>query len=215
MNSDSHKNYFETAYRTGTDIWSQIPYAQKGGLLLEKLSSGAMILDIGSGRGTFAFHLAKLGFKVIGLEYVKQIVEVANAEVKNLGLQGKVAFMHGNALEIPLADASFDAVTDFGLLHHLHNEDYEKYKNEVNRVLKPGGYYLNVSLSKQTKTFFEFSPKASADGEFEKEGLHYKFFSDEEIANIFESNFKIISQKVETIPDHNNWSYISTLLQKK
>ena len=70
------------SYATGSDDWSRLPFSMKGGELVQSLPQGAMVLDVGSGRGHFPFELAKDGFKVIGLDIVKSIVDKNNEEVK-------------------------------------------------------------------------------------------------------------------------------------
>jgi SAM-dependent methyltransferase len=49
----------------------------------------------------------------------------------------------GNAMNIPIADATFDFVINIALLEHL--EYPEKAVAEMHRVLKPGGYLYTVT----------------------------------------------------------------------
>jgi ubiquinone/menaquinone biosynthesis C-methylase UbiE len=214
MDYHEHKKYFETAYRTGSDTWPRMPIELQGVKLMERLPQGALILDIGSGRGLFAKHMADMGFRVIGIDFEGGIVKKANAEIKGWGLDGKLKFMEADTFDIPFADGSFDGACDFGLLENLYKEDWAKYANEVARILKPGGFYLNVSISRETKDFFEFTPKASADGDFEKYGIHYHFFKQEEIKNIFQNKLNVVSQENTPIKKPRNMILLETLLQK-
>jgi ubiquinone/menaquinone biosynthesis C-methylase UbiE len=195
MEYHDHKKYFEIAYKNGADIWTHLPIEVRGLKLTENLKSGAFILDVGSGRGLFAKQLAEAGYKVIGIDFEKNIVAKANSEIKNWNLEGKLKFLEADVLDIPFADASFDGICDFGLLENLYPEDWAKYAEEITRVLKPGGFYLNASLSRETQRFFEFSPKNSESGEFQKYGVHYHFFEREEINSIFENKLKLVSQE--------------------
>lgn len=209
-----HKEHFNIAYKTGTDTWSH-PYTESESLkLTEKLPKGALILDIGSGRGFFAKHLAELGFRVIGIDFEKEIIKKANENIKDWALEGKLKFMEGDAMNILLTDNSFDAVCDLGLLETLYKEDWPKYESEINRVLKIGGFYLNVSLSRETQTFFEFLPKKETTGDFEKYGIHYHFFEKEEMKNIFKNNMEIISQEVKQTKKDKNVLVLETLFRK-
>ncbi len=217
MDYHEHKKYFETAYKTGTDTWPRLPIEVQGVKLMERLPQGAMILDIGSGRGLFAKHMAEMGYRVIGLDFEGGIVKKANGDIKEWGLEGKLKFMEADVLDIPFADASFDGACDFGLLENLYSEDWEKYVSEIARVLKPGGFYLNVSISRETKNFYEFSPKASKDGEFEKYGVHYHFFEAQEIKKVFNSGvvkFNAISQENTPITKPRDMILLETLFQK-
>lgn len=214
MDYHGHKEYFETAYKTGSDTWPRMPIEIQGLKLMEQLPLEAMILDIGSGRGLFAKHMAEMGFRVIGLDFEGNIVKKANAEIKNWGLEGKLKFMEANILDIPFTDASFDGACDFGLLENLFKEDWETYAKEITRILKPGGFYLNVSISRDTKNFFEFSPMASKEGDFEKYGIYYHFFEKEEIRKIFQNKLSIISQENTPIKKPRDMILLETLLQK-
>jgi ubiquinone/menaquinone biosynthesis C-methylase UbiE len=210
-----HKEYFEIAYRTGTDIWTHLSLKDRGRIFIEKLPKDSLILDVGSGRGFFAKQLAEMNYKVIGLDYEKNIVDKANKEIKNWNLEGKLRFVEGSALDIPFVDDSFDGICDFGLMENLFKEDWEQYATEVNRVLKKGGYYLNTSLSRETPNFFEFKPKNSEHGDFEKYGIHYHFFEKDEIKNIFNHQLTPIEQYIEVIDQPDKIALLETLFQKK
>jgi ubiquinone/menaquinone biosynthesis C-methylase UbiE len=210
-----HKKHFNTAYKTGTDAWTR-PYTNKESLkLTERLSPNAYVLDIGSGRGFLAKHLAELGFKVIGIDFDGDIVNKANGNITDWKLGGRVKFVEADALSIPFPDASFDAACDFGLFETLHEDNWEKYANEVIRVLKPNGFYLNVSLSRETGHFFEFSPKGNTEKDFEKYGIHYHFFEKDEIKNIFLGKLEIVSQETSLATKNDGVVLLETLFQKK
>jgi ubiquinone/menaquinone biosynthesis C-methylase UbiE len=53
----------------------------------------------------------------------------------------------------PFADASFDAVFDFGAIHFV--ADWERALDEVRRVLKPGGrYYFEWVTGRFLRSFY-------------------------------------------------------------
>lgn len=215
MKYNKHKDYFEAAYKTGSDIWTHLPMKDRGSMMTKELSQGAIILDVGSGRGLFAKNLAEMGYSVIGIDFEKNIVEKTNHEVERWGLLGKLKFIEGSALDLPFTDSSFDGVCDFGLMENLFREDWDQYANEVNRVLKPGGFYLNTSLSRETVQFLDFNPKGSPDGEFEKYGVKYHFFDKEEIKDIFKHDLNPIKQDIEFMERPKDFALVETLFQKK
>ena len=78
---------------------------------LLRLGEHSHVLDVASGRGASAAFLAeKFGCTIVGLDYGKQSIEVANAAAAQRGLSSRVRFEQADAEEIPFADASFDAV---------------------------------------------------------------------------------------------------------
>ncbi len=212
MNFNDEKHYFETTYRTGADTWSGHNHASYLHTLTDQLPPNAFILDVGAGRGHVAYHLGKSGFKVIGLEYVADIVKKNNLEVKDRKLDGKVGFVEGSVLDIPLADNSFDAVTDIATLHHLRQSDWELYAREISRVLKPDGYLFLMELSRENITYKSWNPKENSTGDFMFENIvPYHFFTPDEIKNLF-PNFTILSSHTDTTGDG---MYLSVLLKKK
>ena len=199
MDYHEHKRYFEMAYRNGVDVWTSLPTKSRGATLIENLPIGSFILDVGSGRGIVAKELTEAGYKVIGIDFEKNIIEKTNNEIKNWGLEGKLKFVEADVLDIPFADASFDGICDLGLLENLYAEDWPKYAEEISRVLKPGGFYFNSCASRETLHFYDFSPKNSENGDFQKYGVHYHFFKKEELAEIFTGKLKVISQEIKHI----------------
>jgi len=215
MDYSKHKEYFETAYRTGSDIWTHLPMKDRGKLLVEQLSKDSLILDVGSGRGYFAKQLVEAGYRVIGIDFESNIIKKTNESVKDWGLAGKLKFVEGDALDIPFTDDSFDGVCDFGLMENLYEEDWAQYASEVSRVLKPGGFYLNTSLSRETQNFFEFYPKGSESGEFQKYDMHYHFFKKDEMKNIFNHDLNTIEQNIELVGKPDEVALLETLFQKR
>ncbi len=214
-NYDEQKKYFERAYATGTDIWTHTPFTLKGKEFVERLSPSAIILDLGSGRGRFPFDLGKLGFRVIGLDYIKSIVEKNNQEVKMLGVEKTVRFVEGDVFDIPFSDDGFDAVADVGLLQHIQESDWSLYASEVARVTKPGGYFLLVALSKETTQFLNWSPKKHEESDFVRDDVFYHFFTQAEIKTIFSENFEIISERIDYLDSGGEVAYAVNVLKRK
>lgn len=214
MDYSSQKQFFEAAYATGTDIWTHIPNKLKALEHIRALPKDSFVLDLGSGRGYWPFSLAELGYKVIGIDYAKKIVDKNNSEVKFRGLQGRIRFMEADALDIPFEDASFDAVTDFGLLQHLYPEDWKQYAGELARVLKPGGVLLIVALSRETRSYLNWMPHVSPDGRFERDGVFYQFFTKEEVSGLFANGFETVSQTIEHTGDDDVY-FVTSVFRKK
>jgi len=198
MNHDAQKNYFEIAYRTGSDVWTHIPYHHVALQVLPPLAPDAMVLDVGAGRGLWIAKLVADGSRAIGLEYISDMVKRGNQDIKLQGFSDRARFIQGDVRDIPLTDHSFDAVTDIGVLQHLDPVDWNQYVHEIRRVLKQGGYVLNVSLSKETQRFLGFRPKQSAESQFEKFNVSYYFFTKEELNDLFGSvGLQIVDQRIE------------------
>lgn len=209
------KKFFEIAYRTGTDSWTHIPYRLRAKSIVDYIRPDSLVLDVGSGRGRFPFELVKLGYRVIGLEYVKEVVTKDNDEVRLLGISDKIRFVEGDVLDIPFTNASFDGVTDFGVLQHLDRADWATYMKEISRVTKPSAYFLSVLLSRKTPSYFDWVPETSKTGDFNRDGVSYHFFTEEEIGELANESFDVVGQRVEYISERDNIAYLVSLLKRK
>ncbi|ADG79516.1 Methyltransferase type 11 OS=Tsukamurella paurometabola (strain ATCC 8368 / DSM / CCUG 35730/ CIP 100753 / JCM 10117 / KCTC 9821 / NBRC 16120 / NCIMB 702349/ NCTC 13040) OX=521096 GN=Tpau_2918 PE=4 SV=1 [Tsukamurella paurometabola] len=93
--------------------------------------AGRTVFEAGSGEGYGAALLAEEGATVTALDYDESAV----AHVRST--YPKVTMLHGNLAELPLDDASVDAVVNFQVIEHLW--DQPQFLREVARVLRPGG----------------------------------------------------------------------------
>ncbi|WP_019154303.1 demethylmenaquinone methyltransferase [Robertmurraya massiliosenegalensis] len=118
------------------------------------VKAGTKALDVCCGTADWTIALAdKVGpsGEVIGLDFSKNMLKVGEEKVKDLDLQ-QVQLVHGNAMELPFPDHSFDYVTiGFGL---RNVPDYLQVLKEMNRVLKPGG--IGVCLETSQPTMFGY-----------------------------------------------------------
>jgi SAM-dependent methyltransferase len=103
---------------------------------------GSIVLEVGSGRGGGAKHVASQlkPASYTGLDLAKNAVDLANKihQVPNL------KFIQGSAEEIPLPSESIDVVLNVESCHAYGSVD--KFLSEVKRVLKPGGHLLLVDF---------------------------------------------------------------------
>ena len=118
-------------------------------------SAGARWLDIGSGLGGPARHLAlTYGCTVTGIDLTAEYVAVANDLAARVGLAGKVSFRQGSALNLPFEAASFDGAS---LLHvGMNIEDKAALFAGVHRVLRPGGVFAIYDVMRVGTAALEF-----------------------------------------------------------
>ena len=122
---------------------------------LAGIEASTQVLDVGSGIGGPARHLAEsLGCTVVGIDFTAEYCRLATALTARTGLSDKVSFQVANALELPFADASFDVAWTQHVVMNI--ADRPKLYGEMHRVLKPGGriaFYDAVAIEGQTPTF--------------------------------------------------------------
>src|SRR3990172_660913 len=101
--------------------------------------NGGCALEVGCGRGVGI----ELVLRVFGADSVDafdldpRMVAQARARLSAYGSRVRVWVGDANAISVP--DATYDAVFDFGIIHHV--PEWRRALAEVHRVLKPGGRF--------------------------------------------------------------------------
>ena len=109
------------------------------------LSRNASVLDVGSGIGGPARTLAaEFGCRVTGIDLTEEFCRAAEMLTARLGMSDVVSFHHGNAVDMPFADESFDVVWSQNTLMNIEHKD--ALFSQVRRVLKPGGFFAFETL---------------------------------------------------------------------
>lgn len=105
------------------------------------LRPGERVLDLAAGTATSSAALARTGADVVGCDFSLGMLRSAKP------YEG-VHLVAGDALRLPFADASFDAVTiSFGL---RNTQDVDVALGELRRVTKPGGRLVVCEFSHPT-----------------------------------------------------------------
>ncbi len=114
------------------------------------VQKGTSALDVCCGTGDWSIALAEAvgpNGKVIGLDFSKNMLSIGEEKITNQGLEN-VELIHGNAMELPFQDNTFDYVTiGFGL---RNVPDYDQVLREMYRVVKPGGLVVCLETSQPT-----------------------------------------------------------------
>ncbi|GAB3066021.1 demethylmenaquinone methyltransferase [Virgibacillus ainsalahensis] len=115
-----------------------------------KVEVGSKALDVCCGTGDWSISLAEAVGKtgeVTGLDFSKNMLSVAKEKKKELELN-QLSLLHGNAMELPFDNDTFDYVTiGFGL---RNVPDYKVVLKELYRVVKPGGKVVCLETSQPT-----------------------------------------------------------------
>jgi len=98
----------------------------------------SVVLEYGCGPGTYAFQLAKVAKKVVGIDISDVAIEIARGRAISGGFDN-TEFHTMDAEALSFADASFDLVCGRAIIHHL---DVNRAFSTISRVLKPGGCAL-------------------------------------------------------------------------
>ena len=118
---------------------------------------GKRCLDVGTGTGEIAFHVARTageGSTVVGVDITPRMLELAERKESELDLPVKIDWQVGDALDLQFPDGSFDLVTSGYMLRNVC--DIQKAVSEMHRVLAPGGKVIVAELSKPKNSVIRF-----------------------------------------------------------
>lgn len=103
--------------------------------------SNKAVLEIGCGRGAGTELLLRHcgADRVVAFDFDSAQLAGARKRHRARGERRAVLFQ-GDAARLPFADAQFDVVVEFAILHHV--PEWRLALKEIARVLKPGGAFL-------------------------------------------------------------------------
>ncbi|MDA2928747.1 class I SAM-dependent methyltransferase [Acidobacteria bacterium AH-259-O06] len=131
------KKYFDEIapkydHLRGSEIWSS---------LLSSIGSfdhkGSPVLDIATGTGLFSVRLAAQGFHVLGLDRNPRMLMQAMRKAREQHCSFQAVL--GSAEQLPLLGNSIAVMFSTNAVHHF---DIREHFTEVQRVLRPRGYYV-------------------------------------------------------------------------
>lgn len=95
-------------------------------------------LDIGCGGGYLGLALARqTAMEVILFDEMEEMLDIAQRNLDNAGLDSRVRTLQGNVHAIPLPDGCVDLAVSRGSIYFW--EDQPRALREIYRVLAPGG----------------------------------------------------------------------------
>lgn len=117
-------------------------------------TEGAKVLEIGCGRGVgteIIFERFGAG-EVDAFDLDPEMIRLAERRLSKFPAE-RLRLSVGDAERIDAPDSSYDAVFDFGIIHHVPH--WRDSVQEVSRVLKPGGkFYFEEATQKALNRWF-------------------------------------------------------------
>lgn len=104
------------------------PQLESKAAWLSHLRPGSL-LDIGTMKGDFLYHMKGLGWRVEGVEFSNTPPNLFNMPIR-----------YGDFLEMDFKPASFDCITMWAVLEHVYEP--AEYVEKVAKLLKPGGHFI-------------------------------------------------------------------------
>lgn len=108
-------------------------------IFARRFATGRRVLDIGCGTGYGIADLSRTATRAIGVDSSPDAFQTASA--------GNAFVIRASATALPFAHDSFDLITAFEVIEHLH--DWEQMLAEASRVLRRHGLFLVSTPNKR------------------------------------------------------------------
>ncbi|MBW4623169.1 MAG: class I SAM-dependent methyltransferase [Cyanosarcina radialis HA8281-LM2] len=97
-------------------------------------------LEPGVGTGLNVLPLVKRGYSVTGIDVSGEMLDRFRQKFDEV--PANLHLIQADASQLPFLDRSFDVVLTVHMIHAV--ADWRKFLDEIDRVLKPGGFYLQA-----------------------------------------------------------------------
>jgi SAM-dependent methyltransferase len=160
-------------------VWRAVPedatperFASRRAFLLSHAVSGAPVLDLGAGDGSFAAELAARGCSVVAVDVAAEALRRARARVP-----GVDARLVAEGEPLPLDEDSVDVVWAGEVLEHVG--DVVGLLAEVRRVLRWGGTLLATTPYHGRASLLALAllPGRAIERHFDPRADHLRFFT--------------------------------------
>ncbi|MGE7607903.1 class I SAM-dependent methyltransferase [Peribacillus frigoritolerans] len=160
---------------------------------LEKKVKDILIPGIGYGRNAKVF--TDNGIHVTGIEISKTAIELARQNGLDLNI------FHGSVTDMPFDNKLYDGIFCYALIHLLNNRERDKFIKACYKQLKPNGYMIFTTISKEAPMFGK--GKQLGKDYFEiMEGLKMFFYDSDSIKQEFGNYGRI--EFSEIVEPHKN-----------
>lgn len=101
-------------------------------------ASNKICLDLCCGTGWTTYEISKVAAEVVGVDYSHDAIEAARSKYRS----GNIEYKSMNALNLELADETFDVVVCMEAIEHFTRKDGLRVIQEAFRVLKKRGMLI-------------------------------------------------------------------------
>ena len=148
---DETMNYSCGYFKTDKDTLYEAQ-VNKTDYILKKLAleKGMDLLDVGCGWGFLLIRAAKeYGVKGTGITLSREQYEGFTKRIEEEGLGDLVTVKLMDYRDLPESGMKFDRIVSVGMLEHVGRENYGRFMDCMDKVLKPRGVFLLHYISSQ------------------------------------------------------------------
>ena len=164
---------------------------------LSKLETGASILDVGCGAGEKSKYLIGKGFKVTGVDFSDQMIELAKSQVP------QATFCVQDIRQPLTLDEQFDGVFVQAVLLHISKKDLPNVLKNILAPLRPGGYFY-AAVKERRENHVEEEVVTENDYGYDYERF-FSYYTMPELKNFIEKAGAAVIYEHTVTPGHTNW----------
>lgn len=166
---------YRLAYAVGFHPWEDAErepaFVEKISELFDREESGreppfGPALDVGTGSGIWAVHLAKRGWQVTGVDIVDKALQRARERVREAGVD--VGLVHGDVTDLAAAavGSGFRLVLDSGTFHGLNNVEREAMGRGIDAVAASDATVLLLVWPKRRRPLIRGATRDEVEAAF-------------------------------------------------
>lgn len=205
--------FWESSFIENQMMWGFEP--SDSAILTKDFFIGKKVKDIlipGIGYGRNAKVFIDNGINVTGIEISETAIDLAKKNELNINI------FHGSVADMPFDNKLYDGIFCYALIHLLNKHERDKFIKDCYNQLKPNGYMIFITISKEAPMFGK--GKQLDKDYFEiMEGLKMFFYDSDSIKQEFEEyGLMEFSEVVEPHKNAKNkppFKFIMVKCQKK
>lgn len=128
--------YDKIAYKYYNALWNDMPYNKEIDTFISMLS-GKSILDLGCGIGSFTKYVADKGYDVDGVDFSKNMIEIAKNKVTN-----------ANFFEMDISDLKltkkYDGIIAINSIIHIEKKEIQKILSSIKNLMNDNGTFFII-----------------------------------------------------------------------
>lgn len=160
------------------------------------------VLEVGCGSGANLWMIAREGFEAHGIDLSREGLALCEQMLRKWGTAAKL--MQGNMAALEYENDFFDVVVDVFSSYCMQEKEFDRFLDEVLRVLKSSGRFFSYHPSKNSDAFREPGPARLLDAStldgirrptsaYYPQDYPFRFISPDEFAAMLERRgFKIL-----------------------
>lgn len=153
------------------------------------------VIEGGCGIGDKVYSLLKSGYNTYGVDFALETIQQSRRLIPELGLACQ------DVRNLGFPDHIFDGYWSLGVIEHF-NEGFQAIADEMNRVLKPGGFlFLTVPIIsplRQIKITLNHYPTQSHHSIISKDFYQYMYSQEEIIQEFTNRDFNLVKTRLQS-----------------